>query len=510
MVREEAALPATPVTRPRLETSPSIAPKTAGRSQPPLTSLWVWSAWSAPGVESRSMTAISGSLPAAPSGSRTASATLQLLDGMRATTPPASKEGRTYPGRAAPGPACSPDPLAGSSVPTVAIDARANREHHTSAVNVSSRGVSSVSGHRSRRPAKGRGRGDDRRASHRRDDRRARRRLHRLGLAGAQRPRGTPRDRPRVVRAAAEVGYVPNAVARSLKGGRTIRWPSPWRTSATRSTSRWSAQIQAVAKAAGYRLLLHSTDAVVDDEIDVLRSLADRYVRRADHLPDPRHRRAPRGAARRGRAPVVVIGSLPEGAPVDNVRADSAPVPARRRHLVATGRRRIGFVNGPLDTVPGARAPRLPRRPWRRSACRTTRRWWRPATSPRGGRPRPAAAAGRRAPAIDALFCANDLIALGASHALRAAGCGCPRTSPWSAWTTPTWPGRLAAADQRLARLRRARRSAAADAARPAAEAIGEPRAAARPTGAARRAAPRPRASTVTRGWSSAPSDRRR
>lgn len=37
-----AVPPATPVMRARLETSPSIAPKTAGRSQPPFTSRWVW------------------------------------------------------------------------------------------------------------------------------------------------------------------------------------------------------------------------------------------------------------------------------------------------------------------------------------------------------------------------------------------------------------------------------------------------------------------------------------
>lgn len=38
----ETAPPATPAMSAKLETSPSIAPKTAGRSQPPLTSRWVW------------------------------------------------------------------------------------------------------------------------------------------------------------------------------------------------------------------------------------------------------------------------------------------------------------------------------------------------------------------------------------------------------------------------------------------------------------------------------------
>lgn len=40
----EAAPPTTPVISAKLETSPSIAPNTAGRSQPPFTSRWCPSA----------------------------------------------------------------------------------------------------------------------------------------------------------------------------------------------------------------------------------------------------------------------------------------------------------------------------------------------------------------------------------------------------------------------------------------------------------------------------------
>ena len=53
--------------------------------------------------------------------------------------------------------------------------------------------------------------------------------------------------------------------------------------------------------------------------------------------------------------PVVVIGTLPPSVDVDNVRANSpAGVGLALAHLVATGRRRIAFVNGPVDTVPGS------------------------------------------------------------------------------------------------------------------------------------------------------------
>ncbi len=37
-----APLPTTPAISEALETSPSMTPNTAGRSQPPVTSLWLW------------------------------------------------------------------------------------------------------------------------------------------------------------------------------------------------------------------------------------------------------------------------------------------------------------------------------------------------------------------------------------------------------------------------------------------------------------------------------------
>jgi LacI family transcriptional regulator len=54
------------------------------------------------------------------------------------------------------------------------------------------------------------------------------------------------------------------------------------------------------------------------------------------------------------RLPAVVIGNLPSAIRIDNVRANSAlGVGLAVEHLVAVGRWRIGFLNGPLDTTPG-------------------------------------------------------------------------------------------------------------------------------------------------------------
>jgi LacI family transcriptional regulator len=230
----------------------------------------------------------------------------------------------------------------------------------------------------------------------------------------------------RVERAAAEVGYVPNAVARSLKGGRSMQLTFAMQDIGNPVYVAMVRQIQTITKAHGYRLLLHSTDAVVEDELAVLHSLADRGCDGLILCPiriTPEHIEALRSAAQ----PVVVIGSLPQDAPVDSIRADSVTGSELAvRHLFETGRRRIAFVNGPADTVPGRNRHRgyhqalgtcgLPADP---ALVETTE-----FTIDAG-----ASALHRlldAAPGIDAVFCANDQLALGASQALHTRGLRIP------------------------------------------------------------------------------------
>ncbi|MEV0845422.1 LacI family DNA-binding transcriptional regulator [Streptomyces sp. NPDC049954] len=230
----------------------------------------------------------------------------------------------------------------------------------------------------------------------------------------------------RVERAAAELGYVPNAVARSLKGGRTRQLTFAMQDIGNPAYVSMVREIQAVTKPLGYRLLLHSTDAVAEDELSVVRSLADRTSDGLILCPirvTEEHLAALREAAR----PIVVIGSLPEDATVDSVRADSVSGAVLGvRHLLAGGRRRIAFVNGPADTVPGA--SRL--------------LGYRKALAEAGREPEPAlvettefgieagtAAAHRLLaadPSIDAIFCANDQLALGVAHAAHDRGLDIP------------------------------------------------------------------------------------
>lgn len=230
----------------------------------------------------------------------------------------------------------------------------------------------------------------------------------------------------KVERAAAELGYVPNAVAQSLKGGRTRQLTFAMQDIGNPAYVSMVRQIQAVTKPLGYRLLLHSTDAVAEDELGVVRSLADRTSDGLILCPirvTDEHLAAMRQAAR----PIVVIGSLPEDAPVDSVRADSVSgAMLGVRHLLEGGRRRTAFINGPEDTVPGA--SRL--------------RGYTQALAEAGIEPEPglmestdfAIEAGTAAahrllaadPAIDSIFCANDQLALGAAHAAQARGLDVP------------------------------------------------------------------------------------
>ncbi|MBA0051007.1 LacI family transcriptional regulator [Streptomyces sp. AJS327] len=236
-----------------------------------------------------------------------------------------------------------------------------------------------------------------------------------------------PETEARVRAAAAELGYVPNAVARSLKGGHTRQLTFAMPDIGNPVYVAMVREIQAVTKAAGYRLLLHSTDAVVDDEIAVVRSLADRTSDGLILCPirvAPEHTEALAAAA----GPVVVIGSPPDGAPVDCVRADSVTGAGLAvRHLAEEGRRRIAFVNGPPDTVPGRN-----RSAGYRSALAELGLAYDAAleTTTAFGVDEGARAAGDlldARPDIDAFFCANDQLALGAARSLHARDVRIPR-----------------------------------------------------------------------------------
>ncbi|WP_166355194.1 LacI family DNA-binding transcriptional regulator [Phytoactinopolyspora limicola] len=229
----------------------------------------------------------------------------------------------------------------------------------------------------------------------------------------------------RVKAAVDEVGYVPSAVAQSLKTQQTGQIAFAMEDIGNAAYLAMVREIQPRLREDGYRLLLHATGADVQDEIEVLESLAQKYVDGLVLCPiriTERHIAALRAPA----VPVVVIGQLPAGVDVDNVRTDSR-LGARLavEHLYAAGARRIALVNGPADTVPGQarHAGYLEGL----AACDL------PVDETLVEFADFQVDAGREAAArlldradVDAIFGANDLIAIGAMHALRSAGRSVP------------------------------------------------------------------------------------
>jgi LacI family transcriptional regulator len=160
--------------------------------------------------------------------------------------------------------------------------------------------------------------------------------------------------RANVLDAAAELDYVPDAVARSLKVGRTDQIALAVADVGNPVYVSMMHAISDVLATADYRLVIASTGAKPDDQLGLLDSLNRGYcdglilipLRITDELI---------AALTATRHAVVVIGTLPPGVGLDNVRADSpAGVGLALAHLAAQGRRRVAFVNGPVDTVPGS------------------------------------------------------------------------------------------------------------------------------------------------------------
>jgi LacI family transcriptional regulator len=253
-----------------------------------------------------------------------------------------------------------------------------------------------------------------------------------------------PGTQAQVLEAADRIGYVPNASARSLRSRRTHQIAFAMPDVANPVYTAMVTVIQEVSRERGLRLVLHSTNMDAEEELGILRDLRMRFVDGLILVPinvTPAHLYELAHAA----APVVVIGRIPASVPVDTVEADSRRGAALAvRHLRELGRTAIGFVNGPPHTVPG-RARRLGYLDGLRAAglrrdeelCMSAADW--------------TVDAGREAMLeliredVDAVLCANDLIAAGALDAIRSTGLRVPQDVAVvgmdnSALARLTWP----------------------------------------------------------------------
>ena len=231
-----------------------------------------------------------------------------------------------------------------------------------------------------------------------------------------------PETLRRVREAAEAVGYVPNAAARTLRSRRTgqIAFAMPDVSNPVYTSMVGS--IAQVARSHGSRLILHSTEGDLDDELSFLEDLRQRYV---DGLIlvslefTERHAAAVANAA----VPVVVIGAPGKDVRVDTVRPNSRRGATEAvNHLFALGRRRIALLNGPERTAPGASRKLGYLDALRECGLERDESLIVAAEdfSIAEGSIAAARLIARTRP--DAIFCANDLLALGALSALRAAG----------------------------------------------------------------------------------------
>lgn len=221
----------------------------------------------------------------------------------------------------------------------------------------------------------------------------------------------------KVRRAAAELGYVADATARSLKLGRTKQLGYAVDDIGNPVYVEMMGAIESVTAAAGYRLMISSTgDARAT--VDLVRGLGRGYVD-GMILSPLRVTEELVAAIAEAPVPVVVLGRVPESSRADTVRADSATgIELAVSHLVEGGRRRIAFLNGPVDTTPG----RMRREGFLRALAdrRDVEGVEVPAgefTIAAGYAAARAILEGESAGRPDAVLAANDLIGVGALHA---------------------------------------------------------------------------------------------
>lgn len=230
------------------------------------------------------------------------------------------------------------------------------------------------------------------------------------------RVRADTRERVRV--AMRRLGYRRNLAARALVSGHTATIGVVWTGADYFGPSRTVAGIEVAARNAGYATIVGAMGAGSEDEARVvLESLAERHaeaiavVAPHDHMLNIIEEHQPS-------IPTVLVGSVPETSPLSSVGVDQV-LGARMvvEHLVGSGARRIAHVSGPADWFD----------------ARNRVEGWRNATAELGVQgplvPADWSAASGHAAALhlvddlpDAIFCTNDLVAIGLMSALRERG----------------------------------------------------------------------------------------
>jgi DNA-binding LacI/PurR family transcriptional regulator len=239
-------------------------------------------------------------------------------------------------------------------------------------------------------------------------------------------PNVTEKTREKVLKAIAELRYRPNMTARSLRHGRSgfLALALPELTSPYFASL--ASEIGAAAKRRGLVVLIEETSGEREGERIVLEGLASTLI--DGIIFSPMATPAAEVAARTETTPMVLLGERGHPAGYDHIAVDNVRAAKEvTRHLIELGRTRIAAVGAEGGSGTGA----------------LRARGYQQALEAAGQRVDPALmvgevnydrASGARAMAalldsgadVDAVFCFNDLMALGALRVLRERGLRAP------------------------------------------------------------------------------------
>ena len=232
--------------------------------------------------------------------------------------------------------------------------------------------------------------------------------------------------RARVERAIAELGYMPNALARQLRSKRTktialvmADITNPFFTTVARG-------VEDVAGPRGFGVLFCNTDESETEEVDYVSMLIARQVDGVLLVPTTASSRS-LALLRSRNVPVVIVDRRVRSRNVDVVRGDSeAGAYALTRHLISLGHRRIAVLAGrkavstSVDRVKGFK------RALAEAGIEADPQLVRYGGYHQSEGYAMAHAVLGVAPAPTAIFAANNFIAVGAMRALREAGLRVP------------------------------------------------------------------------------------
>ena len=223
--------------------------------------------------------------------------------------------------------------------------------------------------------------------------------------------------RARVEHAIAEVGYVPNAVARSLRARRSDTIALLLSDMTNPFFTTMASGVEAAANEAGLALLLANSKESDAEEQRLIEALLQRRVDGICFVPAGDGTATVRQALENS-TPVVALDRRPKDRAADIVRSDSTGGARQLGQLVTSlGHRVTAILSGPVgvstadDRVKGFKAAI--------SACAGTRppRVFRGAFTIESGREMALAAMAVR-PRPTALFAANNFVAIGVLHVL--------------------------------------------------------------------------------------------